>query len=64
LISKGIPANIDSLRADLQERDARDQNRAVAPLKPAEGAKLLDNSDLSIAQSVQQVLDWWQSQQA
>jgi 3-phosphoshikimate 1-carboxyvinyltransferase len=60
LISKGIPANIDSLRADLEARDARDQNRSVSPCKPAEDALLLDNSNLGIEESVQQVLDWWQ----
>ena len=60
LISKGIPANIADLRADLEARDTRDQNRAVSPLKPAQGAKLLDNSDLGIEDSVQQVLDAWQ----
>jgi 3-phosphoshikimate 1-carboxyvinyltransferase len=60
LISKGISANIDSLRADLEARDARDKNRAVAPLKPAEDALLLDNSQLTIEQSVAQVLSWWQ----
>jgi 3-phosphoshikimate 1-carboxyvinyltransferase len=60
LISKGIPAKIDSLRADLEARDERDRNRTVAPLKPAEDALLLDNSDLSIEDSVQQVLGWWQ----
>ena len=60
LISKGIPANIDSLRADLEARDARDKNRAVAPSKPAEDALLLDNSDLGIEDSVQQVLSWWE----
>jgi 3-phosphoshikimate 1-carboxyvinyltransferase len=60
LISKGIPANIDSLRADLEARDARDKNRSVAPLKPAEDALLLDNSDLSIEASVQRVLSWWE----
>jgi len=38
MISKGISANIDSLRADLEARDVRDQNRSVAPLKPAEDA--------------------------
>jgi 3-phosphoshikimate 1-carboxyvinyltransferase len=59
LISKGISANIDALRADLEARDARDMNRSVAPLKPAEDAKLLDNSDLSIEASVDQVLAWW-----
>jgi 3-phosphoshikimate 1-carboxyvinyltransferase len=64
LISKGIPASIDDLLADLKARDHRDMSRAHAPLKPAEDAKLLDNSDLSIEASVQLVLDWWQSTQA
>ncbi|MFZ5547964.1 MAG: bifunctional 3-phosphoshikimate 1-carboxyvinyltransferase/cytidylate kinase [Pseudomonadota bacterium] len=59
LISKGNSANIDSLRADLQMRDERDKTRAVAPLKPAEDAMLLDNSSLSVESSVDQVLGWW-----
>ncbi|HOZ94050.1 MAG: bifunctional 3-phosphoshikimate 1-carboxyvinyltransferase/cytidylate kinase [Rubrivivax sp.] len=63
LISKGISANIDSLRADLEARDARDRDRAAAPLKAAPDALLLDNSLLSIAQSVEQVLSWWQARQ-
>jgi 3-phosphoshikimate 1-carboxyvinyltransferase len=60
LISKGNSANIDGLRADLMARDERDRNRAVAPLKPAEDAMLLDNSSLSVEASVEQVLSWWQ----
>jgi len=63
LISKGIPATLDTLRADLEARDARDTNRSVAPLKPAVDAKLLDNSDLTVQASVEQVLDWWQGKQ-
>jgi len=63
LISKGISATLDSLRADLEARDARDSSRAVAPLKPAQDAKLLDNSDLTVDQSVEMVLNWWQSKQ-
>jgi 3-phosphoshikimate 1-carboxyvinyltransferase len=59
LISKGIPANIADLRADLEARDERDRNRLVSPLKPAQDAQLLDNSGLSIDESVAQVLDWW-----
>jgi 3-phosphoshikimate 1-carboxyvinyltransferase len=59
LISKGISATITSLRADLEARDRRDASRAVAPLKPAEDAVLLDNSQLSIEASVEQVLVWW-----
>ncbi|VTU23558.1 bifunctional 3-phosphoshikimate 1-carboxyvinyltransferase/cytidylate kinase [Variovorax sp. PBL-E5] len=63
LISKGISTTIDSLRADLEARDLRDSSRSVAPLKPAPDARLLDNSLLSIEQSVEQVLDWWQEVQ-
>ena len=64
LISKGIPAILDDLLADLKARDARDMNRAHAPLKPAEDAVLLDNSELDIEQSVQFVLKRWHGQQA
>ena len=60
LISKGIQASIDALRANLEARDARDRGRSVSPLRPAEDALLLDNSHLSIETSVQQVLSWWQ----
>ena len=64
LISKGISANIDSLRLDLQARDERDRSRAVAPLKPAEDAVLFDNSATSIDESVDRVLQWWSARQA
>jgi len=60
LISKGIPANINSLRADLEARDARDRNRDASPLVPAEGALLLDTSALSIEDSVATVLQAWE----
>ncbi|WP_313296871.1 bifunctional 3-phosphoshikimate 1-carboxyvinyltransferase/cytidylate kinase [Diaphorobacter sp.] len=63
LISKGISSRIDDLRADLEARDARDQNRAVAPLKPAQDALVLDNSDLSVDEAVDQVLAWWHERQ-
>lgn len=63
LISKGISAILDNLRADLEARDARDSSRSVAPLKPAEDALLLDNSDMTIEQSVLRVLDEWQRKQ-
>ncbi|HEY1092384.1 MAG TPA: bifunctional 3-phosphoshikimate 1-carboxyvinyltransferase/cytidylate kinase, partial [Burkholderiaceae bacterium] len=63
LISKGFSARIEDLRADLEMRDARDSSRAVAPLRPAEDAVLLDNSALSVEESVVQVLGWWQARQ-
>ncbi len=61
LISKGISATIDAIQQDLEARDARDSSRQAAPLKPADDAKRLDNSELSIEESVTQVIDWWQS---
>ncbi len=63
LISKGISATLRSLHADLAARDARDSSRSVAPLKPAEDARLLDNSDMTVEESVYLVLTWWQSKQ-
>ncbi|HYF44104.1 MAG TPA: (d)CMP kinase, partial [Ramlibacter sp.] len=63
LISKGISATLSTLRADLEARDARDSQRAVAPLKPAQDAILLDNSEQSVEDSVAQVLAWWEARQ-
>jgi 3-phosphoshikimate 1-carboxyvinyltransferase len=60
LVGRGIDAKIDVLHADLLARDARDSNRSAAPLKPAEDALLLDNSDLGIPESVDWVLKVWQ----
>jgi cytidylate kinase len=61
LIAKGISAKLDDLLQDLQSRDARDSNRGAAPLVIAEGAKVLEISNLSIDQAVKTVLDWYQS---
>jgi cytidylate kinase len=59
LIDKGFSANIEDLLKDLWERDARDTNRSIAPLKPAEGAHLLDTSAMTADQAVEQVLHWY-----
>ena len=59
LIQKGFSANMEDLLRDLRERDARDSNRAAAPLKPAVDAKTLDTSGLSIDQAVGQIIGWF-----
>jgi cytidylate kinase len=64
LIAKGISAKLSDLLQDLQERDARDSRRGAAPLVIADGAKVLETSDLSIDQAVKIVLDWYQSKAA
>ena len=61
--ARGISATIAALRTDLEARDARDSSRSTAPLKPAQDARLLDNSDLNIEESVGLVLNWWNGQQ-
>ncbi|QNA99278.1 (d)CMP kinase [Massilia sp. Se16.2.3] len=58
LIGKGFSANMDDLLADLQARDERDTRRTVAPLVPAEGAYILDTSDMTVDVAVEQVLHW------
>ena len=62
LISKGISANIDVLHSDLLARDERDMSRSQAPLKPSEDALLLDNTLMSIEESVNWVLEQWTKQ--
>ena len=61
LIAKGISANMTDLLQDLTARDARDSSRGSAPLIVAEGAIVLDTSELSIDQAVSQVLSWYRS---
>ena len=61
LIAKGISAKLEDLLQDLQARDARDSSRGAAPLLVADGAKVLETSELSIDQAVKTVLDWYQS---
>jgi len=58
LIEKGFSANLPDLLLDLQQRDARDSQRSVAPLRQEADAKLLDTTHLTIEQAVNQVLEW------
>jgi len=58
LSAKGFSSNIASLLQDLRARDERDSSRSTAPLRPAEGARQLDSSDLTIEQVVTQILRW------
>ena len=60
LISKGISVTLAAIESDLEARDARDKSRSAAPLKPAQDALQLDNSELSIEASIDQMLVWWQ----
>lgn len=59
LIEKGIAANLAALSRDLAERDARDANRAVAPLVPAPDSQVLDSSALSVEAVADRILESW-----
>lgn len=58
LIEKGFSASLPSLLLDLQQRDARDSGRSVAPLRQEADARLLDTTSLTIEEAVDQVLCW------
>lgn len=59
LIEKGMDANLRALSRDLQERDARDAHRAVAPLVPASDSQVLDSSALSIDEVAERIVRWY-----
>jgi cytidylate kinase len=59
LIEKGISANLRALSRDLQERDARDASRPVAPLIPAPDSQVLDSSALSIDEVAERIVRWY-----
>lgn len=59
MIQKGQTADYETVLQDLKARDERDTSRAVAPLKPAADAHVVDSSSLTIDQTVQRVLDLW-----
>ena len=56
LIEKGISANLAGLLEEIAERDARDSQRKVAPLKPAEDAIILDTTSMTIDEVVEKVV--------
>jgi 3-phosphoshikimate 1-carboxyvinyltransferase len=58
LMEKGISVSIDTLLRDLRERDARDAERAVAPLRATPDAKLLDTTSLTVDEAVERVAGW------
>ncbi len=56
LESKGHETSREAVLADVKERDARDMERAEAPLKPAEDAVVIDTSEMSIEQAIAEAI--------
>ena len=61
LQEKGTVCNLDEIQKDIEERDQRDMNREISPLRQAENAVLVDSSDLTIQQVVDRILQIFRS---
>ena len=57
LKDKGLDVNLPRLTREIEERDRRDRERPISPLVMAEGAFLIDSTDLTIEQVIGQVMD-------
>lgn len=55
LKEKGVDCNLDEIASDIEERDYRDMNRDIAPLKQAEDATYIDSSDMTINEVVEAI---------
>ncbi|MEQ9563367.1 MAG: (d)CMP kinase [Woeseiaceae bacterium] len=58
LKDKGIGVSLAALSRDIEDRDRRDTERMLAPLRPADDARVLDSSKLTIDDVTRTVLDW------
>jgi cytidylate kinase len=58
LKDKGMDVSLAALSRDIEDRDRRDSERSIAPLRPAKDARILDSSGQSIEAVTQIVLDW------
>lgn len=56
LAEAGQQADYEAILRDIQQRDYQDSHRETAPLRPAEDAVLLDNSDFTFQQSVERLV--------
>ncbi len=57
LLARGESADFDTVLAEVEARDRRDQERAVAPLRRAADAELVDSSELTIAEVVERIVE-------
>jgi len=62
-MEKGIDATLPPLLQDINQRDARDAKRGVAPLLRSDDARLLDTTALTAEQAVEEILMWYRQAQ-
>jgi cytidylate kinase len=58
LKGKGIDVSLPDLSREIAERDRRDASRSVAPLRPAEGARVVDSTGLTVEEVVARLKQW------
>ena len=63
LNDKGLDVNLDALFQEIKERDQRDMERTVSPLRPADDAVIIDTSNIGIDEVLQQVCDLCRSRE-
>jgi len=56
LLAVGQDVSLEAVRADIEQRDARDSGREVAPLRPADDAKVLDTTELDLDEAVERLV--------
>jgi cytidylate kinase len=52
-----LEGNLEEISKELEERDHRDATRLTAPMKPAAGAVIIDNSDTPLAETVERMFE-------
>ena len=55
LVEKGVACDLKEIEHDIMERDTRDMNREIAPLRQADDAVFLDSSDMTIDEVVEKI---------
>lgn len=63
LVAKGMECDLKEIEKDIAERDERDMNREIAPLRQAEDAVFLDTSDMGIEEVKNAIIDLIRSKQ-
>lgn len=58
LVEKGVSADLDKIEQDIIERDHRDMNREISPLKQADDAVLVDSSDMTIEEVIAKIISF------
>ncbi len=58
LRQRGYAVTLEEVKAEIAERDRRDETRAISPLRRAPDAQILDTTHLTISQQIEQVLAW------